>query len=224
MSEAASVADSAATLSLKCLVTGGNTGADSIAFHTFDQCGQALGFSVKGFMPQGYSRADGTGEMIAAKYGLLEGSTGPLTTTLRNGELQTTTYGNKYEWRDTANMMQSDALVAFLTTQPLTGKGTRSTIHAFVEGTYEFKPELWEKPSDASHLHIEGGIKPVIVLWDVNDSRVAEDSRIVASWLQRYAPQNLMLSGSLAKTCPEVEAVGTQILVNAICSLHAHGS
>jgi hypothetical protein len=57
------------------------------------------------------------------------------------------------KWRDTVNAGMSDAILAFLTTQPMTGAGTMSTINVLVRGVHQMQPI--EKPTDKDWLVIE---------------------------------------------------------------------
>ena len=87
------------------IVTGGQTGAHSIPFAVHDQ----LGLGITGFMPRNFERADNKGKEVAERYGLSEIDGG-------------------FRTRDKANAAISDACVAFLSTKPMTGKGTMSTV------------------------------------------------------------------------------------------------
>lgn len=112
------------------LISGGQTGADSIALAVWRQLRQThpdWGIGLRGYMPKGCQRADGDGEAVAKAFGLWEGEG-----------------GNK--WRDSANAGLSDALVAFLSSAPMTGRGTMSTVNIFVNGQHKFVP--LERPED----------------------------------------------------------------------------
>lgn len=85
--------------SVEMFVSGGQTGGDSIPLLVHD----TLGVAVSGYMPRDFRRDDGRGRDIAARYGLTEGDGG-------------------FSWRDKKNAAVSDALIAFLTSAPLTGE------------------------------------------------------------------------------------------------------
>lgn len=133
-------------------ITGGQTGADSIPLSVYRE----LGLQVRGYLPRDARRADGKGwDVIQAHEGLWEGWGG-------------------HAWRDWANAGMSDALVAFLTTKPKTGKGTMSTVNVFVNG--EFKMEVLRKP-DAEDWMV---IAPVCLAQNDDQSVVESDQRAPA--------------------------------------------
>eukprot|EP00121_Abeoforma_whisleri_P012414 Awhi_evm1s11457 len=94
-------------------ITGGQNGADSIPFSIYKE----LGIGLHGYMPSGFKRDSGDGKTVAQNYGLWEGE-------------------GSYKWRDVANVSLSDACIAFLSSAPLTGRGTMSTINVFLTGEY----------------------------------------------------------------------------------------
>ena len=206
-------------LSLKglTLVSGGQTGGDSIALRVKD----ILEIPVVGVMPKGYKRADGRGAEIALQYGLGE-STGGVSK------------------KDKDNAACSDALVAFLSSKGRTGKGTMQTINLFVHGAYNFVP--LHKPADQDYrvMGIEldeasaasavsgstttsrtiraAGVlrKPAFVVWDLVPERVEPVSHMLRSFLRAVAPANLMVAGSLEKTWQGLEATGAFLLARAL--------
>uniref|UniRef100_A0A7S4R2V4 Uncharacterized protein n=1 Tax=Alexandrium monilatum TaxID=311494 RepID=A0A7S4R2V4_9DINO len=174
-------------------VTGGQTGADSIPFTVY----RRLGASVAGYLPQGFKRNDGRGREIAEEHGLQEGEGG-------------------YSWRDKANAAQSDACLAFLTTKPLTGRGTMQTVNSFVNGEYAFV--VLAKPEAADHLAIapaERGRRPVLVLWNISEERLDSFAEVLCGWLGQFRPRRLMFSGMVEDTWPGVERLGAELLLRA---------
>ena len=83
-----------APCSVEVLISGGQTGADSVPFGI----AAALGLRIKGFMPKGFKRSDGKGEEIARRHGLREGTGG-------------------FGWKDRKNAESADACIAFLCTK-----------------------------------------------------------------------------------------------------------
>lgn len=112
------------------LISGGQTGADSIALSVWERLREAQptwGIGLRGYMPRGCLRSDGEGHAILQRYGLWEGEGG-------------------HKWRDCANAGMSDVLVAFLSSAPMTGRGTMSTVNVFLNGRHDFVPLA--KPED----------------------------------------------------------------------------
>jgi hypothetical protein len=168
-------------------VSGGQTGADSIPFSVFE----GLGIGLIGFMHKGFERGDGRGREIAARYGLTEGEG-----------------GNK--WRDCQNAERSDACLAFLTTLPMTGRGTMQTVQLFVSGRY--KHIQLDKPDGQDHLVISNGCKPAIIFWDISEDKIDSYATLLHEFLQAYRPRALMLSGPMEKTWPGIELLGAKLL------------
>eukprot|EP00929_Paragymnodinium_shiwhaense_P041773 TRINITY_DN21696_c0_g1_i1.p1 TRINITY_DN21696_c0_g1~~TRINITY_DN21696_c0_g1_i1.p1 ORF type:complete len:225 (-),score=25.72 TRINITY_DN21696_c0_g1_i1:488-1162(-) len=177
------------------LVSGGQTGGDSIAIASYE----ALGIKLAGYFPRNFARSDGRGAEIAKAHpSLLEGQGGNA-------------------WRDKANAAQADACLAFLTTAPNTGRGTTSTVRIFTDSRYEFL-EI-QKPAHADWLALQPrgqGTRPALVFWDIDSSKVDEFVPVLRSWLADSRPPRLMVSGPLERTLPGVEAAGTQLLLKAM--------
>lgn len=176
--------------SVEMFVSGGQTGGDSIPLLVHDR----LGVAVSGYMPRDFHRDDGRGREIAERYGLKEGEGG-------------------YSWRDKKNAAVSDALIAFLTSAPLTGKGTMSTANIFVAGEYSFVP--LEKPEGADHLALDRGCRPVLVFWDIAEDRVERFADELRSFLEKHRPRRVMFAGSLERTLPGLETLGARVLLTA---------
>ena len=195
--------------SVSVFVSGGQTGGDSIPLSVHAQ----LGVHVKGYLPRGFKRGDGRGREIAAQYGLDEG------------------HGD-YQWRDEANAAMSDALIAFLTSEPKTGKGTMSTANIFVRGEYRFVPiakpeedgvdhlELWEPVRSiaggarrACSERWKKGSRPVLVFWDIAEGKLSAFAVELRAFLAKYRPRKLMFAGSVESTFPGLERLGARLLV-----------
>jgi len=181
-------------------VTGGEVGADSIPF----ECHAELGIGVTGYMPEGFKRSDGRGKEIADKYGLKEGK-------------------GSYPWRDEANARSSDALLGFLSTLPLTGRGTMQTASVFIRDFYRRVDKTWEPiamPKDMDFPHLvyrpteeeKFPIKPVLIIWDLNESNVDEYAKITRGFLNEFKPRKLMVSGPTASTDPNITKNGADLL------------
>eukprot|EP00746_Dinoflagellata_sp_MGD_P166139 gnl/MRDRNA2_/MRDRNA2_95843_c0_seq1.p1 gnl/MRDRNA2_/MRDRNA2_95843_c0~~gnl/MRDRNA2_/MRDRNA2_95843_c0_seq1.p1 ORF type:complete len:563 (+),score=116.60 gnl/MRDRNA2_/MRDRNA2_95843_c0_seq1:71-1759(+) len=174
-------------------VSGGQTGGDSVPFPVYEE----LGVKLVGFMPNNFKRDDGCGRQIAERHGLQEGEGG-------------------YKWRDKANAALADALVGFLTTLPLTGRGTMQTANIFVAGEYDFVKI--EKPMDVDHLEIsprgEHG-RPVLIFWDISTDRIGSFAEVLRAFLEKYRPKSLMFSGPVEKTWPGMEHLGAEMLRRA---------
>mmetsp|Transcript_9186 Transcript_9186/g.23575 ORF Transcript_9186/g.23575 Transcript_9186/m.23575 type:complete len:251 (-) Transcript_9186:97-849(-) len=180
-------------------VTGGQTGADSIALRVHD----ATNIPVQGNMPKGFKRSDGDGKKVAARYGLKES-------------------GGGYSTRDKENATMSSACIGFLVTQPMTGKGTMQTVNCFTNGKYEFV--VIQKPADADHLVIpprSPKARPVIVFWNVRAESVEMMAAALAQWFNKFRPPHVMISGSTHEVWPASEEYGTQVVLRAL-SLKGH--
>ncbi|MHA1680610.1 MAG: YpsA SLOG family protein [Promethearchaeota archaeon] len=184
------------------LVTGGATGADSIAF----ECTYQFGIDAMGFVPKGWLKKSVIPE---------EGSQATLT------EMET----DSFKDRDKKNHEQSDALIAFLSTKPKTGKGTMQTASLFIKGFY--RPDESNKREFltlAPPLEVFGpkeltmvryGIKPVVVVWDVETHDSAEMTRNVnqvRAFLNKYKPDRLMISGCTEEICPGIQKAGVEMM------------
>eukprot|EP00928_Gymnodinium_smaydae_P037157 TRINITY_DN25832_c0_g1_i1.p1 TRINITY_DN25832_c0_g1~~TRINITY_DN25832_c0_g1_i1.p1 ORF type:complete len:274 (+),score=24.95 TRINITY_DN25832_c0_g1_i1:30-824(+) len=191
-------------------VSGGQVGADSAPFSVYED----LGVALRGYMPKGFERADGRGREIAARYGLAEGQGG-------------------YKWRDMRNAESADACLAFLTTLPLTGRGTMQTVNMFVDGRYEHVQ--LDKPSEQDYVVYEPALvddsnvtgectrnqrsianKPVIVFWNICEGKLEEFAHELQTFLRRHRPRSLMLSGPLERTWPGIELLGAELLRRAL--------
>jgi len=171
------------------LITGGQVGADSIAFRVHDE----LGIPLDGSLPSGLRRDDGKGAEIQEKYHLKESKGG-------------------FKSRDIENAQISDACVGFLCTKELTGKGTMQTLNVFVNDAYEF--EKLEKPKTKNFLVIQGK-RPVIVFWNVAEDTVEGMADELAKFLNEFRPKNLMISGSTESVWPGVEEHGAKLMMSA---------
>jgi len=175
-----------------CFVSGGQTGADSIAFPVY----RTLGISVQGYMPKGYKRDDGRGQEVAQKHGLMESDGG-------------------FGTRDRQNAAQSDACLGFLTTLPMTSRGTMQTARIFTHGKYEFVASDYQKPEVEDFLVIapqKEGFRPVILFWDISEEKLHTFSSSLIQFLKEYTPSRLMLSGPLESTWPGMEELGAKLL------------
>ena len=178
-------------------ITGGQTGGDSIPLRIHDVTGCLL----KGNMPKGYKRDDGNGEKTANKYGLGLSEGG---------------FGTK----DRENAGISDAIVGFLTTKPMTGKGTMQTVNMFVEDGSEesYKFVILTKPENRNFLvmpPMNENSRPALIFWDVGAENVEEFSQVLSQFLNTYQPINLMVSGSTEKIWPGTETFGTSVFLKA---------
>eukprot|EP01124_Arcella_intermedia_P014599 TRINITY_DN21110_c0_g1_i1.p1 TRINITY_DN21110_c0_g1~~TRINITY_DN21110_c0_g1_i1.p1 ORF type:complete len:187 (-),score=60.58 TRINITY_DN21110_c0_g1_i1:46-606(-) len=171
----------------KVFITGGQSGADSIPFTIHKQ----LGIDIQGWMPKDFRREGGDGKEIAAKYGLKEGEGG-------------------YAWRDKRNVSQSDALVAFLTDRPRTGKGTMQTANMFRCGKYAYVQ--LDKPGEEDWVVLEGG-KPVLVFWDGEEGKMERWCKVLRDFVNCYRPVRLMFAGSCESTVPGIERFGAELLL-----------
>jgi len=183
-------------------ITGGQTGADSIPLGVYEE----FGIKLDGYMPKGFARSDGDGAEIAARHGLREGEGG-------------------HSWRDRKNVELADAVCAFLTTKPETGRGTMQTCAYALSGKY--RHVQLDKPRDSDFVILKpasAGI-PVLVFWNVTDDNVDACASILRSFLGEHKPQALMFSGPLERTWPGIERVGVQILRSSLwCSSQATGT
>ena len=151
-------------------------------------------------MPRKFERADNKGKEVAERYGLSEIDGG-------------------FRTRDKANAAISDACVAFLSTKPMTGKGTMSTINMFVENEHKFV--VLTKPDDADYLIIRKGIqalKPAIVFWDISDDKLQTFTCALQDWLDEWQPSSLMVSGPLEETQPGIERLGATLMMHSLGS------
>lgn len=185
----------------KEFVSGGQTGADSIPFSVYEE----LGVALRGFMPQGFSRVDGRGRQVAARFGLSEGEG-----------------GNR--WRDIKNAESADACLALLTTLPETGRGTMQTVNVFVEGKY--KHVQLDKPEGSDYVVLEprGEGKPVIVFWDISEDKLDAFVPALRGFFCKFRPLSLMLSGPMERTWPGVELLGAELLRRALGPRRTGGS
>eukprot|EP00035_Acanthoeca_spectabilis_P036453 m.39617 g.39617 ORF g.39617 m.39617 type:complete len:288 (-) comp7986_c0_seq1:432-1295(-) len=172
-------------------VSGGQVGADSIAFHVHD----ATGIAICGSFPKGCKRDDGRGAEFVSKY-KMSVSTGGFST------------------RDKENAQISDAVVGFLCTKENTGKGTMQTVNIFVNGAYEFV--VLTKPEGKNYAVLRGGQKPVIVFWDVDPTTVDEMSTALAGFFNEFRPASVMISGSTEGVWPGTEEFGTKVFLEAL--------
>lgn len=182
-------------------VTGGEVGADSIPL----ECCKNLGVGTTGYMPKGLKRSDGQGEKIALKYRLMEGD-------------------GSYPWRDQANANMSDAIIAFLTSKPMTGKGTMQTLGMFIRGWYRREDKSWipvpmpdmefpyavYHPSSTDELLCS--LKPALVIWDLHKSNINEYVPIVRRFLNDAKPRRLMFSGPTLTTDPDITKNGATLM------------
>jgi len=175
-------------------ISGGQTGADSIPFAVFER----LGVALKGYLPKDFKRNDGRGREVAERYGLTEGEGG-------------------YKWRDTKNAESADACVAFLTTLPMTGKGTMQTVNLFVRGVYSFIP--LDKPAEVNYLVLDSSAdaqKPAIVFWDITAERLEAFAAVLRTFFNKQRPERVMFSGSTEETWPGVEVLGAELLLMSL--------
>ena len=182
-------------------VTGGEVGADSIPL----ECCKELGIETMGYMPKGFKRSDGRGKEIADEYNLTEGE-------------------GSYPWRDEANANSSDAIIAFLTSKPMTGKGTMQTLSVFIRGWYRMEDKSWDPVPmpDMTHPHSLylpyatdksfHSLKPALVIWDLSASNIDDYAPLVRQFLITVKPAKLMFSGPTLATEPDITTNGADLM------------
>ena len=200
---------------LKLLVTGGHTGADSIAFGVSEQ----IGIPVGGYMAQGYAREDGRGHYFRDTFGMLE-------------------YKGSFEERDQKNISMSDGLVAFLS-RTRASPGSQRVIREFTgfavnakpshEGFLVIEPRATPAASFSrstsrrdlsSAVESESHTCPALIIWDV--SSVGDSASLVQAvrdFLDRFRPEHLMFVGNLEEHSPGITASGTKLLVEALSEI-----
>jgi hypothetical protein len=191
-------------------ITGGQTGASSIPLILSEM----YPVKTKGCMPKRFKRDDGRGEEIALRYNLSE-------------------CDGSYQEADTANALSCDALMAFLQTKPLTGRGTMQTVSLLTHGIYRWKNAEgeWdfydiECPEEDDHglkYRVfgpdrgggESSTKPVLVLWDLNADNISKFAFVVKDFLDSFKPNALMFAGPTSETCPSILADGVCLFLHA---------
>lgn len=171
------------------IISGGQLGCDVGALEAAMSCFPQ--HFTDGYMPKGFDTELGPRPDIAQKYGLKESDGG-------------------YATRDKQNVDMSDALVAFLLTLPETGRGTTCTVRYAQLGQHAFMPI--DKPTDANHLLINSGNKPILVIW-LADAAIEPDfktSSIIRDFLFAN-PQikRLMVSGPCESTLVKAGFTGS---------------
>lgn len=206
----------------KVFVTGGNTGADSIPLECYHLIGGDI--TVDGYMPKGYKRTDGNGAKVAAMHGLKECSGG-------------------YATKDRLNAASSDALIAFLSSKPETGRGTKKTIMAFIKGEYPAKgDDSWETIQQPPHRKLEyNGVmdllpltgsnhrllfpecsqckKPILIIWDlVREEDIPYFATLTRHFINITTPDRLMFAGCTAETAPDLASLGAKMMEAVYCN------
>ncbi|KAJ6242463.1 cyclin-dependent kinase inhibitor-related protein [Anaeramoeba flamelloides] len=167
------------------IISGGQTGADSIPFKIFRLL-KKKGVKIKGWMPKGFKRLDGKGSKIAQKYGLREGKGG-------------------YHCRNKKNVEECDAIIGFLTSKPRTGSGTTKTFNYTVHGKYAF--EQMYKPRLVDWV-VVNDLKPGIIFWDITNQKIQQMSEKLQQFFDEFRPNKLLVSGSVEKTYPGITNLG----------------
>jgi len=188
-------------------VTGANVGADSIPLECYREIGS---IEIEGYMPKGFLRDDGKGEEVAKEHGLIETEGG-------------------YSTKDIKNAEMSDALLAFLVSKPMTGKGTMQTASMFIRGFYNKVDEtrdstykIWvpiEKPDEPTKgltfktfYPPETALKPVLVIWDLSKENMELAAERVRLFLDKWKPETLMFSGPTLATQPDITELGVELM------------
>lgn len=181
-------------------ITGGENGADSIPF----TISREFDIKVEGWMPKGFKRSDGMGEKIAKEF-----------TGMRESP------HDSFALKDIKNAGMSDALIGFLTSKPKTGKGTMQTAGTFIRGWYRRKDKSWipiKMPECEGGLYIKEfnpekkeSLKPVLLIWDLTEDNYQLLSHRVTSFIDKYKPERLMISGPTHSTSPDILELGIKL-------------
>jgi len=152
------------------MVSGGQTGADRGGL----MAGAKLGIPTAGWMPKGYKCDDRIGEKVAKIYNLWESDGG-------------------YTKRDRQNADMSDAIIGFLLSKPLTGRGTTLTMRYFISGTMDFVP--YQKTATLQTV-----AHNVIIVWDLNAENKEQVARGLRAFVNKIKPKSLMVAGPCERT------------------------
>ena len=148
------------------------------------QAAKILGYPYTGYIPKNFT---------SNPYGLIQSNEG-------------------YSGRDRLNVDISDFLIGVLLSQPLTGRGTTSTIRYAENGEYKFDPIT--KPQRSFWMYIVGRI-PILILWDVD--RI-ENHREAVSLIRKYTHnyKRIMVSGPCESTLPGIQDIVRDLLASAL--------
>lgn len=166
------------------IISAGQTGADYGALLAAKECN----LIIKGWTNKGYRTEDGP-NLELRKMGLVENVKSSCAST------------------DQKNVDISNALIAFHYRIPETDRGTECTVNYALTKKYKHV-----KLEDTQDYQIYEGRKPVIVFWDLSEDNLGNYSEVLRSFLEKYRPNNIMVSGPCQST------VNCQILVkNLLC-------
>ena len=173
---------------MKTIISGGQTGVDQGALYA----AKDLNYNTEGYMPKGFKTENGLNPEMATLFNLKEADEG-------------------YASRDKKNVDISDSLIAFLSSKPLTGKGSLTTLNYAITGNYEFK--MLEKP-DNNYSLINGKI-PCLVIWDP-----FQDDFLSISLIQSFCKDKgrILYSGGCESTFPGIQEKTRELIVKALQS------
>lgn len=171
----------ATTIPVQYIISGGQIGADEGALAG----AAAVGIPTKGAMPVGFIRATGPDPDFAARYGLVE-----------------THYpGGGNAARDRENVDSADLVIAFLSSQPKTGRGTCSTL-AYALGRKKADKEALMRQCSGT---LVGGIRTDVILFvDTTEDNVEAVSKVLIKEVDPLRHKRVMVSGPLESTMPGI--------------------